>query len=502
MHFIHALLSHATLRPDAPALISPQGILSWSALLARVRALAAGLASRGVTHRSRVACILHNDPVFIELMLAAHWLGASLCPLNPRLTPAELQRQLAHLDPQAVILDDALPAPALPRAALLWYVHPTQLAPMQTARDTLDALYNPALPPPAPSRDPALPALLIASSGTTGTPRHAILSHQALAASARQFIEVLGLTHTDRQLAVAPLAHIAGLGVFTLPLLLVGGATIFPDDTSPSAVWDRLCQRDISCVFMVPTRWATLLKVADARETHLRAAVSGGAFCPAPLREAWLKRRVPLWIGYGMTEAAPMVTLLSPDLHAHATDVGLPGPHIELAIEAPDEGGIGRVCVLAPNLMDGYWGDPEASDDALRDGWLRTQDVGWIDERKHLHLVGRLDDVIISGAMKLHPAEIELALSGIPGVLDLAVVPTPHPVWGQLVTAVLLPAPDTHIDLAALHAHLDHHAQLARFKYPRRFVLRRHELPRSPNGKLLRRALNIDPREIVEERLP
>jgi fatty-acyl-CoA synthase len=499
-----ALLLHAAERPDAIALRHSARPLSWTTLLSRVRALAAGLAARGVQPGSRIAALLPNHPILIELMLAAHWLGASLCPLNWRLSSVEAARHIAQLAPDVLVAHGRF-------ARLVDHVDAADLLRIWCAGDSpteepdgFASLYLSEAPAPPMSASPDLPALLVSTSGTNGDPRHVILSHRALIASAEQFIDVLGLSHRDRQLAVSPLFHIAGLGVFTLPLLLCGGESVLSDGLDADALWERLCVGDISCIFMVPTLWARLLDAADARRPlGLRAAVVGGAFCPQSLRDSWIARGVPLWIGYGMTEAAPMVTLLPPSPRVSSTDVGIPGPEISLAIESPDADGIGRVCILAPNVMAGYWRDPDATSSALSgDGWLRTEDMGWIDLNDHLHLVGRSDDIIICGGSKIHPAEVELALANLPGIAEIAVVGTPHPAWGHLVTAILHPTQDPPPTLQQLHDHLAHLDSLARFKWPRRLAIRRHELPRSGAGKLLRRALLIDPREIIEERLP
>jgi fatty-acyl-CoA synthase len=501
----HALVLHAARRPGAIALQHGEHTVTWAALLDRVQALTAGLALRGVSTGSRIAALLPNSIQLIELMLAAQWLGASICPLNWRLSPTELARHIAQITPQLLVVHGRFRPLVEPLAsthqapALLWC--PGEDV---AAQDDLAALYLADQPAPTSSAAPSHAALLVATSGTSGQPRHVVLSHKALIASARQFIQALALTEDDRQLAISPMFHIAGLGVLTIPLLICGGTSVLSDPLPADLLWERLGQGDITCLFMVPTLWARLDSAADARALPaLRVAVVGGAFCPATLRSAWIARGVPLWIGYGMTEAAPMVTLLPPAGHALATDVGLPGADIALAIADPDAEGVGRVCVLAPNLMDGYWSDEEATASALPgDGWLRTEDMGWIDQHEHLHLVGRADDVIISGGVKIHPAEVELALAGMPHVDEVAVVGTPHPSWGHIITAVIHPAQGVETRLDDLHAWLAASAQLARFKWPRRLVLRRHDLPRSGAGKLLRRALLINPREIIDERLP
>jgi acyl-CoA synthetase (AMP-forming)/AMP-acid ligase II len=269
-----------------------------------------------------------------------------------------------------------------------------------------------------------------------------------------------------------------------------------------------MTEQEISCCFLVPTAWARVEQVAAssaaATPKAMRAAVVGGSPCAPALRSALIKRGVPLWIGYGMTETAPMLTLLPPDADDAQGCVGAPGPSVEIAIEAPDAEGIGRVCVLATNLMSGYWRRPDATRRTLdADGWLHTEDLGWIDTRGQLHLVGRADDAILSGGYKIHPAEVELALDAIPHIQDLAIIATPHPTWGQLVTLIAVPDdPDAPPSLADIHTHLHERGSLARFKWPRRLAIRNHPLPRSAAGKPLRRAIILHEDEIRDERLP
>jgi fatty-acyl-CoA synthase len=478
---------HASTTPDRPALVAESLALSWREVETRTRRLAARLMALGLSVGDRVAVLSQNRPEVIEVQLACARIGAIFTPLNTRLSYLELRRLMELVEPGALVHDRAhhgLVQRLSPGMRRIDFDGDTSfgyasLVEMPTKLESLEPV------------DPALPAMMIFTSGTTGTPLGAVLTHRQLAANHRQFLQLLPIDARTVNYAVAPLFHVAGLNTITGPTLLAGGTSVFARRFDPDTALSQIEDFRITASFMVPTMWQDLVahpRFTDGAADGLEFGLVGGASCPQSVEQSLAERGVPLFEGYGMTEAGPMVTLREPDPHAaspHA--VGAPGPDVELRIvdehERPlDAGDVGELQVRAPKVMSHYWRDRAATEATVRDGWLSTGDLGYLDKGQ-FHLLDRVDDMINSGAEKVYPSEVEALLVDHPSIDEAAVVGTEHPRWGQMVTAVVVPHPDHTPDLKSLRRHLSGH--IARYKCPRRLELVA-SLPRNGAGKLLR----------------
>ena len=476
---------HARARPQAPALARPDAqAWTWAQLRQRARAAAAQLARGGVGPGDRVAALAHNAPELLVAQAACARLGALFAPLNVRLADEELAWILADARPRCLLAGPALEARAS-RLAAAPEVAP--LAQLGRAREE----------PGAPaSLTPQTPALMIYTSGTTGRPRGCVLTHGNLLWSALQFVTGLGLGPLDRHYAAAPLFHIAGLGVFTLPMLYVGGASVLPARFDPQAAARHIRDERISCAFMVPVMWRWLSDTpafAAGALDGLRLGVVGGAPCPPALRQRYQARGVELAVGYGMTEAAPMVTLLRGEQAraAPAGAVGWPGMHVQVCVRGPGGAALGpgergEVCVRGPNVMAGYWQQGQLVRDRIdAQGWLATGDVGWQDARGMLVLVDRLAHTILTGGENVYPAEVERALERLEGIQEVGALGLPDEEWGQRVcAAVVWSGSPRQLEWLRREAR----PLLAGYKLPRQLVSL-EELPRNPTGKIDRRAL-------------
>lgn len=479
---------HAERRPDHLALVSRKAQLTWSQVDERTRRVAARLVALGVEPGDRVAVLAQNRPEVIEVQVACALAGAIFTPLNTRLSMPELRRLTDVVEPRVVFHDEihAVFADELctrvrrvnfDRSERLSYENLVTGPTRFNGRDGI-----------TPDTD----AMLIFTSGTSGTPLGAVLTHRQVLANHQQFLQTLPIDQDTVNYAVAPLFHVAGLNTITGPTLIAGGASVFAPGFDPEQALDDIRDFGINTSFMVPTMWGDLVDSArfgEVAAAGLDFALVGGARCPARIKAAMREHEVPFYEGYGMTEAGPMVTLRTPSAEAQRFSVGRPGPFVELRIVGDDDspldsGEIGELWVRAPNVMERYWKNPEATQDALRQGgWLATGDIGHISDGA-FHLLDRVDDMINSGAEKVYPSETEAVLESHPDVREVAVIGTDHPRWGDVVTAVVVPHQGAAPTLSSLREHAA--GKIARYKLPRRME-QLASLPRNGAGKILRR---------------
>jgi malonyl-CoA/methylmalonyl-CoA synthetase len=332
---------------------------------------------------------------------------------------------------------------------------------------------------------PSDPALLPYTSGTTGTPKGALLSHGNLLASAEALVLAWRWAPEDRLVHALPLFHMHGLGVGIHGTLLAGASAVLLDRFTPEAVLAEAAAGEATLFFGVPTMYARLADAPGAdRLAGLRLCVSGSA----PLA-ADLHARIAALTGqrvlerYGMTETV-MLTSNPHDGDRRPGTVGLPLPGVEVRLDA----GSDEVLVRGPNVFAGYWERPDATAESFTDdGWFRTGDVGSLADDGYLTIVGRAKELIITGGYNVYPREVEDVLRAHPSVADAAVTGTPSPEWGEVVTAWLVPAdPAAGLDPTTLAAWASAH--LAPYKRPR-LVHQLDSLPRNPLGKVLRHEL-------------
>jgi acyl-CoA synthetase (AMP-forming)/AMP-acid ligase II len=304
-----------------------------------------------------------------------------------------------------------------------------------------------------------------------------------------------GLRGTDVTVTVAPMFHIGGLGVHTLPLLYVGGTNAVLPSFVPAQTLALMAQERATVQFMVPAMWAAIAAVPDFDSYDLSALellITGGAPCPMTIIDFFQGKGLPFQEGFGMTETAPSVSvLMAEQVKEKAGSIGRPLFHVEARIvdEADREvpvGNVGELVVRGRNVFAGYWGLPEATAEAFRGGWFHTGDLGKADEAGFLTLVDRKKDMIITGGENVYPIEVEQVLYRADGVREVAVVGVPDQRWGETPVAVVALAEGAGRDPDGLIAYA--RERLAHFKCPTRveFV---DELPRNATGKVLKTVL-------------
>src|SRR5690349_12251448 len=493
----------ARISPDRTALLDPQRSSTYAELADRTTRYAGALRRLGVGPGDRVAYLGVNAVEVFETFFATWLLGAIAVPLNYRLSGPEIRYMLD--DAGASVLVHSADAAELVAAA----------APLPpTLRHVLDAGFatGPALdePPPVALDDPAL---ILYTSGTTGRPKGAVLTHGSMTWNTVNFLAHVDVLSTDKALCIAPLFHCVGLGQVTLPTLFKGGSVDVLPKAEPGLVLRRVSQERITSFSAVPTMLQMMCEHPswDAADlSSLTLVQYGGSPVQERVARAWLARGVRLVQGYGMTEASPGVYMGTHDgTQAHPTSVGVPHFFTDVALlrddrPEPAAGAPAELAVRGPHVFAGYWNRPEETDAAFVDGdWFRTGDVLRVDDDGWAHVVDRVKDVYISGGENVYPAEVEAVAARLDAVANCAVVGVADARWGEVGAAYVQLRDGATLTEAELRAHLEAH--LARYKVPRylQFVA---ELPHDATGKIRRvelrhRAADEHPIEKAASRL-
>jgi long-chain acyl-CoA synthetase len=448
-----ALLAEAARRrPDHPALVWDGGTLSWRDLEARAAALARRLAREGVGAGDVVALLLPNTWGLAAALWGGLALGATVAPLNPLLAADERARILGHLGARAVV--DAAPA-----------------------EETAEAM---------PTAAVVAPGVILYTSGSTGQPKGAVLSHAALAAANESWAgPVMDLTAADRVLAVLPLAHSFGLNGALLAPLLAGVTVVLQERFTPEDTLRAIARHRATVFPGVATMFARILEspaLEGADLSSLRLAVSGAAPCPWALASEWRRRTgVRIVRGYGMTELFRPISYLAGEATDRPDSIGRAVPGVELRV-VDDE-----LWIRSPAAMDGYLRAPEETAAVLAaDGWFRTGDLATISDDGYVSIVGRKRELILRGGYSVVPGDVEQALLAHPAVAEAAVIGVAHPELGEEVAAFVTLRAGARVEPADLIAFC--RERLAGYKYPRRVTVV-EAMPRSATGKILKAKL-------------
>ncbi len=487
------LAKRAFLDPHKEAVVEGATRRTYAELDGRVTRLAHGLRGLGVSAGDRVATCCVNCSEFIEVLFATARIGAMLVPLNWRLAPRELEYQLA--DAGARVLFVAPEQRAL--AAELRTDIPTGRQVAFGPR--YEALLAESSATPIPDTEQARftdPHLILYTAGTTGRPKGAMLTHANSFWNAVNMTAPVGITAFDTTITTLPMFHSGGIGLYTVPMILLGGRVIVIRSFEPERLLELVREHGVRLIFGVPAIWLELLKRPDFDKAHLPSltfCVSGGAPHPMTIIDGVTDRGFTFLQGYGLTETAPGGTLTPiADARRKAATAGKPAMHVELRVTAddgracePEE--IGEVQFKGPNVFAGYWGRPDATAEAFTpDGWFRTGDLGRLDDEGFLTLVDRKKDMVITGGENVYSAEVENVLFAHPAVAEAAIIGVPDPKWGESVFAVVVLRPGANASADDLITHS--RSQLAKYKAPKgvAFV---EALPRNAAGKVLKREL-------------
>lgn len=482
---------------DAVALISRRRTTTFGELRDQVAHLRGGLVGLGVEPGDRVAVVCANNWYFVASYLAALGAGAIVVPLNP-LSPARaLQRQLLEVGAKVAVVGPSgrTALEAIDRSALPALAHVVTTSAGGTDAVLLDDLLG-AEPTPIVPREPDDLAVLMYTSGTAGLPRAAQLGHGNLLANLDQLIatnaDELG---GDTTLCVLPLFHIMGLNAILNLSLYTGSSCLLMERFDPQSAAEAIQKHGVTVVAGAPamwSAWAGLPGLPPGTFGNLRIATSGAAALTGDVVERMRDRfALVLTEGYGLTEASPVVTsAIGLDHRPGSIGAPIEGVEVRLVDDEGEDvliGDPGEIWVRGPNVFQGYWGDPPGVCDVITDdGWLRTGDVGVVDDDGYLFLVDRVKDLIIVSGFNVFPAEVEEVLREHPGISDCAVVGVSHPHSGEAVKALVVVEDGWSIEEDEVIAFCANH--LARYKCPEK-ILFVDELPHGPSGKILRREL-------------
>lgn len=504
------LAKRELLTPDKVALIDAatgerRTYREWNA---RANAVARWLRDEfGIQKGDRVAVLAINCPEYLDLLFAAGKLGAVLVPLNWRLTVRELVIILQDCAPAVLCHDETYADTARQAAALVGIPTAPLASPIPTPAGETPAVQVPApagkdagaTPPPLPVTTPDLtledPFLILYTSGTTGVPKGAILSHRMVTWNCVNTEISWDLWGTDITPTFAPFFHSGGINVLTLPLVHKGGTVVLLRNSDPGAVLECIERERCTIVFAVPTVFQMMLEHPRFAATDLssvRFCVTGGSSCPIPIIESYFKRGLTFRQGYGMTEVGVNCFSLAPeDALRKAGSVGRPVFHSEARIvdEYDQDVGIdtvGELALAGPHVCSGYWNRPEATAEVLRDGWFHTGDLARRDSEGYYYIVGRKKDLIISGGENIYPAEIEGLMATHPSIAEAAIIGVPDPKWGEVGRAVVVVRPGETLTAEEVLAFCD--GKLARYKIPKSVVFA-PILPRNAMGKVIKAEL-------------
>lgn len=473
--------------PDAQALVQGQTVLTYAELARQSDQVAAELKDQGVLAGDRVVLVGSNSIEWVVAYLATLRLGAIICPANNRLNVSQFVEQCELLDASVVIFDRDHAELAV--SAGRRFIALDELVRIEESNAAVEA------PWPNAGAD----ALISFTSGTTGTPKGAVISQQALVGAPNAIAERIGIRDTDSTLVLVPLFHNTGfidqLGV----MLVSGGAThVLPKYRTADAL-DELRARPVTYLTAVPSILRLLMVHADADVAYARARIVlfGGSPMPAAWSDELLRRwpQLELVHGYGLTEFTSGCTTLPPHLiAAKGESVGLPLPGVELKVAeedgsllGPDE--IGEVWVKGPTLMSRYWNQPALTAAKIVGGWLRTGDLGRCDNDGLLWLTGRIDDVINRGGEKVLPAYVESKVSALPEVAEASVFGVPDPVLQQRVGVAVTLRSGLSLDPESARRTLA--KTLPDYAVPEHWIVL-DDLPRTGSGKADRRAIAAD----------
>ncbi|WP_280438327.1 class I adenylate-forming enzyme family protein [Nocardia carnea] len=485
--------------PTRDALVYNGRRITWAALDSAVNRAAAVLRRRGMVKGERLAVMSTNSDSLVVVLYAAAKLGLLVVPVNPRMAAPEVTWLLDDSGATGFVFHPSLAAVADTARAAASTPPRTHLAlgPLPGRPDDLESLMADAADDePAIALAESDDAEILYTSGTTGRPKGVLLDHHRVIWAGLNVSLTVGLSDGERILQVAPLYHSAGLNLFLHGGTAVGATHVLLDTFDPAAVLELMESERITTFFGVPTMYRMLLDSPDFAVRDL-SSWRIGMFGAAPMPPSTVEQlraaapRVRLFNLCGPTEAGPGGVGLGPDhiaqrpgangwaiLNTEARVVDSEGRDVAA-------GSTGEVILRGESVMKGYWNNPEATAEALRDGWLHTGDVARVDDDGCITLVDRMKDMIITGGMNVYSVEVENALAAHPGVADCAVVGAPHPVYGESVVAVVMPREGYAITLEDVRAHVS--TLIADYKAPHRLVL--GEIPRNPSGKILKHVL-------------
>lgn len=483
------------LQPHKEALYFEDRPITYIKFNHRINQLSHLLLNIGIEKGDRVAVLLHNSPSYLELFFALSKIGAILVPLNWRLAGPELEFILRDSGSRLIIFEPEFEKVIASLRSCLKlpngnYIsvgspHPDWAIEYEEAI----ASYPIHEPFEAPSAGDEDPHLLMYTSGTTGVPKGAVLSHRKTFFNVLNADIIYHLTSRDIMIVSRPMFHSGGLLVESAPILYKGGTLILKKRFRPEEILEAVERYRVTILELAATVYQFILQQCDLSRYDLRSVhcyFTGGERIPVSMLKEYLQKGIAISQIFGQTEASTITFLPSERAIEKIGSVGLPVFHGEVRIVdkegkevGPEE--VGEIIIRGPTLMNGYWNRPDLTAETIRDGWLYTGDLAKKDKEGYLYIVDRERDMYISGGENVYPAEIEKVLFTHPKVLDVAIIGVPDGKWGEVGKAYLVLKPGERMNEEEAIAYLQE--KIAKYKIPK-YIEFVQQLPKTASGKI------------------
>ncbi|WP_088072828.1 fatty acid--CoA ligase family protein [Gottfriedia luciferensis] len=504
MNLVQTLSQTALKHPEQSAIVFEGQSFSYSTLDTYITKFASGLSKLGIKKGDKIALVVGNSPHFIISLYGAMKVGAAVIPVNPLYSPDELVYILTNGDAKAVItLDLFLPlvekaSPILPNIEHFIICETKQENPYEFKNNKLKSFTNVVGLGDLDFNEPDLQdddlAVILYTSGTTGKPKGAMLTHKNLYSNAMDAGHFLGFSSAEKVIATLPAFHVFCLTVALNAPLMYGATVILVPKFSPKEIFDIIRTQKATVFAGVPTMYNFLYQYPEGKTEDfesIRLCISGGSSLPVALLENFEQKfKVIISEGYGLSEASPVTAFNPLDRPRKAGSIGTNISNVENKVvnELGNEvavGEVGELIVRGPNVMKGYYNMPEETAMTIRDGWLYTGDLARVDEDGYFYIVDRKKELIIVGGYNVYPREVEEVIYNHPEVVECAVIGLPDDNFGESVKAYVVTR-NPQLSVEALTDYCK--AYLAKYKVPRsiEFI---PELPKNATGKILRRAL-------------
>jgi len=469
--------------------------ITYQDLESQVAACSGYLRDRlSVAPGDRIAFIGANTPAILVLLFSSARIGAIFVPLNSRLTSPQLNVMLDNCEPKAVFYTTpfAEKANACERAFSEITFCPLQ-EDGEVRRDRAVVMSELVKTETAiscdPNRDQNVPALIAFTSGTTGTPKGAVYTQDALTFTAINGNNTYNMRGRDNVLTFLPMFHAGGLLIHTLPAIHIGAQVTIHEDIEIASILNEIEQNNITLMLAPPAFSKQITAHADWNNTDLsslRGVGIGSTFIPPEIVQAWLDRDVPAHQNYGLTEGAQIFAVPWSEHRKRITSAGTSMLYTQARIvdeemEPLPPGDVGEIVLRGRSLFSGYWRNDEATAAALQDGWFKTGDVAYRDEEGFFYIVDRKKNIVIVGSSNVYPADVERVLTEIPGVIEAAVVGVPDPAAGEALIACLRMEESENLDIDAIIARCN--TRLAAYQVPKYFICV-DDFPRTSLGKI------------------
>jgi len=496
---VNEILEYTAARlPNKVALIEGNQRMTYSQILQKVGSLSAHLSETGVLYGDRVALLFPNCIEFCISYFAVLRIGAVAVPLNNRLSPKEFTYIVNDCRPKTLLLGYQFwDTYQLFKDSLK--IKPNLIYAGDTAKENTDSfsdVIGKSISVELLQIKHSDPACIMYTSGTTGLPKGAVMSHYNIFINARNCGAHLCYRERDTTLIAVPLFHVTGLNTQLVALFYVGGTVVIMRSYSTAAMIEHLELHKVTTMIAVPTMYNLMLinpAIKRADLSNLRSLAYGGApMDPQTIRTLESHLSVDLYNCYGLTETSSLTTVMPAcDTTRKSKAVGLPVSDVQLRVVDHEEkdvplNSVGELLVKGPNVISSYWNKAEATAKSLSGGWLRTGDFASLDEEGYVYIADRKKDMINRGGENIYSIEVETAILSFPKVLEVAVVPRQHSIFGEVVHAFVVPVPGQEISESEIIEHCK--SVIADYKVPAS-VSFFSEMPRNPGGKVLKRKL-------------